>query len=83
MMLKFTPFCAAPCRYRAESDGDPAAALWVGRQLYWGRGGVARDAARAAEFFARAAQAGHGEGLYNFGVSGCGAHVLAPAHTSY
>ena len=42
--------------------------MWLGKQLFWGRGGLAQDLAAAVGWFTRAAAQGHGEALYNMGV---------------
>lgn len=52
---------------RAE-EGDAEAQLWLGRQYYWGRGGVARNRAVAAHHFRAAALGGAVGAMYDLGI---------------
>eukprot|EP00615_Pteridomonas_danica_P011764 CAMPEP_0114363188 /NCGR_PEP_ID=MMETSP0101-20121206/26364_1 /TAXON_ID=38822 ORGANISM="Pteridomonas danica, Strain PT" /NCGR_SAMPLE_ID=MMETSP0101 /ASSEMBLY_ACC=CAM_ASM_000211 /LENGTH=1347 /DNA_ID=CAMNT_0001509675 /DNA_START=1 /DNA_END=4044 /DNA_ORIENTATION=- len=53
---------------RADGNQDAEAQLWLGRQHYWGRGGVPRDRGAAAGYFRAAAQGGAVEAFYDLGI---------------
>ena len=52
---------------RADA-GDAGAAFWLAQQVYFGRGGNARDLNRARQLFQRAADAGSPDAALNLGV---------------
>ena len=49
-------------------NGNADAAVWMARRYWWGYGGLIPDPVVARQWFQRAADLDHPEGLYNMGV---------------